>query len=235
MKPRAPVLLTALVVLLGALLCAPAASVAEEATGRLHLSSRPRSRVYIDDVDHGTTDQTRRGVELAPGTYRVRFVCEHEQCEQLTRRSGVKTLTVTAGKETRYLADLFALNGVQAQRPEGVEPAESKTSEPLPDTPRTNDDFGPIPATQLRPTETTGVAVLSSRPRCAVEIDGRFVGTTDRTRMGIALEPGRHRVRFVCEEQTCSELGRRSGVKTLTVVAGQTVRYVADLEALNRR
>jgi len=50
-------------------------------------------------------------VRLAPGTYRVRFVCDDKkECANFEMTSGVKTLTVTAGKETRYLADFFAYN-----------------------------------------------------------------------------------------------------------------------------
>lgn len=81
--------------------------------GTLVLSARPRCKVTIDGNDHGTTDTTRRGVTLPEGTYKVRFVCDDEKvCSSFKHKSGIKTLTVSAGGKTRYLADLFALNGM---------------------------------------------------------------------------------------------------------------------------
>lgn len=86
-----------------------AASGAE--VGMLHLSARPRCDVFIDGTAKGTTDDTRRGLALEPGTYKVRFVCADEsECSEFTRRSGKKTLIVEAGKKTRYHADFYALN-----------------------------------------------------------------------------------------------------------------------------
>jgi hypothetical protein len=87
------------------------APVATQETGVLHLSARPRCRVEIDDVPYGTTDTTRRGIDMPPGTYRVRFVCDDPvECAGFKRRAGTKTLKVEAGKETRYIADFYKLN-----------------------------------------------------------------------------------------------------------------------------
>ena len=86
-------------------------SSAAEETGILHLSARPRCRVEIEGKAYGTTDETRRGIRLPPGTYKVRFMCDDaDECAGFARRSGKKTLEVEAGKETRYLADFYALN-----------------------------------------------------------------------------------------------------------------------------
>ena len=227
-------LLAGLALLLGPTLFAPAAA-ADESTGVLHLSARPECRVWIDGVDHGTTEDTRQGIDMAPGTYRVRFICQHEDCEGFERRSGIKTLAVEAGRRTRYVADLYALNGRESDRAAGPTPTDQNSLDPLPDRPRTDDGLGPLPTAELTPSATRGVMYLSSRPRVAVEVDGRFVGTTDRTRLGLEVEPGTHRVRFLCEEDACAEFERRSGVKTIEVVAGETVRYVADFFALNSR
>ena len=80
-------------------------------TGVLYLAARPQCDVEINGKPEGTTDVTRKGLRLPPGTYRVRFVCSDEaQCGSFERRSGVKTLEVEVGKETRYVADFFALN-----------------------------------------------------------------------------------------------------------------------------
>jgi hypothetical protein len=80
-------------------------------SGVLYLAARPQCEVEINDQPAGTTDVTRKGLRLPPGTYRVRFVCSDDaQCGTFERRSGVKTLEVEVGKETRYVADFFALN-----------------------------------------------------------------------------------------------------------------------------
>jgi len=87
------------------------AAAAGDEVGMLHLSARPRCEVFVDGTSHGTTDDTRRGLALPPGTYKVRFVCADEaECEGFTRRSGKKTLVVESGKKTRYHADFYALN-----------------------------------------------------------------------------------------------------------------------------
>ena len=89
----------------------PTPAPAAEETGVLHVGARPTCDVEINGTPYGTTDVTRRGVRLPPGTYRVRFICSNEaECGQFERRSGVKTLEVKVGKETRYIADFFALN-----------------------------------------------------------------------------------------------------------------------------
>ena len=88
----------------------PAVASSEE-TGVLHVGARPTCDVEINGQPYGTTDETRRGLRLPPGTYRVRFICSNEaECSSFERRSGVKTLEVEVGKETRYVADFFALN-----------------------------------------------------------------------------------------------------------------------------
>jgi serine/threonine protein kinase len=80
-------------------------------TGMLHLSARPRCTVEINGKSYGTTDETRRGLRLPAGTYKVRFVCDDAaECANFKRKSGVKTLIVEPGKETRYLADFYDLN-----------------------------------------------------------------------------------------------------------------------------
>lgn len=86
-------------------------------SGVLHLSARPRCKVSIDGVDYGTTDTTRRGVKLPVGTYKVRFLCDDTaECANFDRVSGIKTLRVEAGNETRYLADFYALNKKKGRR-----------------------------------------------------------------------------------------------------------------------
>jgi serine/threonine protein kinase len=86
-------------------------------SGVLHLSARPRCKVSIDGVAYGTTDTTRRGVKLPVGTYKVRFICDDEaECANFGRVSGIKTLRVEAGSETRYLADFYALNKKKGRR-----------------------------------------------------------------------------------------------------------------------
>ncbi len=92
---------------------APVAATSSEAVehGMLHLSARPRCKVTIGDKSYGTTDETRRGVNLAPGTYTVRFVCDDEsECAGFKRKAGKKTLTVRAGEKTTYVADFYKLN-----------------------------------------------------------------------------------------------------------------------------
>lgn len=214
MRRSIQALFVATALLLALALVLPAA--ADEPTGNLVLSSRPRAQVHIDGVPYGSADDTRGGVRMAPGTYTVRFVCDHEDCEGFDRRSGVKTLTVEADKETRYLTDFFALND-RSRRPR--EPAEV--------------DESTSPVTTR--TDGTGLLVLSARPVCDVEIDGSFVGTSDDTRKGLRLEPGTYRIRYVCSDEACAGLERRSGVKTLKVEEGKETRYIADFFALNSR
>lgn len=94
-----------------------AAAPAATESGMLHLSARPRCKVSIDGTDYGTTDTTRRGVKLPAGTYKVRFVCNDEaECANFKKVSGIKTLKVTGGNETRYLADFYALNKKKRRR-----------------------------------------------------------------------------------------------------------------------
>ncbi len=91
---------------------AAAAEAAPEAEfGMLHLSARPRCLVSIDDKEYGTTDETRRGIRVPAGTYKVHFKCDDEaECESLKKRSGKKTLVVKAGEKTTYTADFYDLN-----------------------------------------------------------------------------------------------------------------------------
>jgi len=95
----------------------PVTPAAVANSGVLHLSARPRCEVEINGKSYGTTDSTRRGVKLPVGTYKVRFVCDDkEECARFAKVSGVKTLKVVAGKETRYLADFYALNKKKGRR-----------------------------------------------------------------------------------------------------------------------
>ena len=95
----------------------PVVAKAPPESGMLHLSARPRCKVSIDGTDYGTTDTTRRGIKLPAGTYKVRFVCDDEaECANFGKVSGVKTLKVTGGNETRYLADFYALNKKKRRR-----------------------------------------------------------------------------------------------------------------------
>jgi hypothetical protein len=56
-------------------------------------------------------------VNLPVGTYKVRFICDDEaECARFKKVSGIKTLKVTTGKETRYLADFYALNKKKSRR-----------------------------------------------------------------------------------------------------------------------
>lgn len=89
----------------------PAPVEAAPATeGRLHISAVPRCRVEIDGKDYGTTDETRRGLQLAAGTYSVRFLCDDAaECEKFKKKSAKKTLTVEAGKASHYTADFYEL------------------------------------------------------------------------------------------------------------------------------
>ncbi|MEE2828136.1 MAG: serine/threonine-protein kinase, partial [Myxococcota bacterium] len=81
------------------------------AVGVLHLSANPACEVSIDGRSYGTTDKTRRGLVLAEGIYKVRFVCANEAvCGEFNRRAGVKTLQVYAGETSRYQVDFYALN-----------------------------------------------------------------------------------------------------------------------------
>jgi serine/threonine protein kinase/cytoskeletal protein RodZ len=93
---------------------APAAAASASDTtevGMLHLSARPRCLVTIGDKAYGTTDETRRGIPMAPGTYKVHFQCDDEaECASLKKTSGKKTLVVRAGEKTTYTADFYDLN-----------------------------------------------------------------------------------------------------------------------------
>jgi len=83
----------------------------EAKAGLMYLSAVPDAHVFIDDRDYGTTEQTRKGLVLDPGVYKVRFVCESEACDGFDRRSGIKTLEVKPGGDTRYVADFVRMNG----------------------------------------------------------------------------------------------------------------------------
>jgi len=88
----------------------PAASDTEP--GILHISARPRCDIEINGESHGTSDETRLGVVLPPGKYKVRFVCSdaEPECAQFSRRSGRKTIEVRSGEKSRYHADFYKLN-----------------------------------------------------------------------------------------------------------------------------
>ncbi len=217
------------VAVLGLIFVAALASPAwAQSTGTLHLSSRPVTNVEIDGVSRGTTDDTRRGLELAPGTYDVRLVCEVTECADLRLRTGKKTLVVQAGQRTRYHADFYALN--DATVPSQATKVEAREAPPQrlpPEEPATN--RSPAPG------EPVATLQLSGRPRARVYIGGVYVGTTDELRVGIAVAPGEHSVRFVCDAAECDDFQRRSGKKTLVVAEGEVVTYVVDFFGLNSR
>ncbi len=211
-----------------ALLLLATPSWAEEVPGTLHLSSRPVTNVEIDGVFKGTTDETRRGIQMAPGTYEVRFVCEVAECADLRLRTGKKTLSVDSGERTRYHADFYALNSVDAPaRAPKAEAAEAPPAELPPEEPAA--DVSPAPG------EPAGTLKLGGRPRARVYIGGAYVGSTDELKTGIAVAPGEHSVRFVCDAPECADFQRRSGKKTLVVGDGEDVTYVVDFFGLNSR
>jgi len=86
------------------------------------------------------------------------------------------------------------------------------------------------------PTETTGTLHLAAIPRCRIEINGDDVGTSDKTRKGIAVKPGTYVVRFRCDEKLdaeCAKLERKGAKKTLKVKAGEAKRFKANFFELN--
>ncbi len=89
----------------------PIASAAGAEPGILHISARPRCNIEIDGQDRGTSDETRLGVVLPPGTYSVRWVCSKDEpeCAQFKRRSGRKTVEVRSGEKDRYHVDFYKL------------------------------------------------------------------------------------------------------------------------------
>jgi serine/threonine protein kinase len=100
---------------------APEAEVAQFAIGAkvpktmgtLHLAAIPRCRIEINGQDIGTSDETRRGVAVKPGTYVVRFACDQKldaECAKLERKGAKKTLKVQAGEAKRFKANFFELN-----------------------------------------------------------------------------------------------------------------------------
>jgi serine/threonine protein kinase len=82
-------------------------------TGTLHLAAIPRCRIEIDGEEIGTSDETRKGVAVLPGTYVVRFFCDETlepECAKLKRKGAKKTLKVKAGEAKRFKANFFELN-----------------------------------------------------------------------------------------------------------------------------
>ena len=71
---------------------------------------------------------------------------------------------------------------------------------------------------------------LSARPRCNIEIDGEDRGTSDETRLGVVLPPGKYSVRWICskEEPECAQFKRRSGRRVVEVRSGEKDRYHVD-------
>lgn len=211
---RTPLLAAALLLLAGS----PAAADDDEpppaGQGTLHLSARPACSVELDGSPIGNTRALRRGIDLAAGTYVVRFVCDAPECAAFEQKTGKKTLTVEAGGTTRYMADFYALNG------ESKDPAEPDRTDrvelpPVPDGP-------------------TGTLVLTGTPGARVNLDGAAVGRVDAdTPLTLTLQPGEYVVRFTCDGDACDGFSRRSGRKTLLVQAGTEVRYEVDFHALN--
>ncbi len=190
-------------------------AIAEEPTGTLHISARPRCTVEIDGKDYGTTDDTRKGIPLPAGSYTVRFVCaDEEKCAQFDKRSGRKTLAVEAGKETRYLADFYALN----QR--GGRSTSSSSPEPA---------AAPPP----KPEGPAGALTLTAKPGARVEIGSTAYGSIGAEPWTVWLPPGEHVVRFVCEGAACDGMTRRSGRKTIAITEDAETRYEVDFFGLN--
>jgi len=62
-------------------------------------------------IDLGSTDETRKGVWLPAGTHRIRFICDdEEECKDLPKKSGGKTITVEAGKDIAYRVNFYTIN-----------------------------------------------------------------------------------------------------------------------------
>ena len=209
-------------------------------TGTLHLSSRPVTEVFIDGVAHGTTADTRSGIQLDAGTYSVRFLCSDAECEQFRLRSGKKTLVVAAGASVRYHADFFALNGRTASTspsgtgsaPDGTDSAPDGTDS----APRGSSTDAPAPPFVSPAADQPGGRLfISATPNARVTIDGADAGTTAQLADGIRLTPGSHVLRFVCDAEPCADFSRRSGKKTIEIVDGQDQRYAVDFFALNGR
>jgi len=79
-----------------------------------------------------------------------------------------------------------------------------------------------------------GLLYLDCKPRCLVEIGARTY-SSEQTSQGLIFAPGRYRVRFVCDDPVCDDYERRSGIKTLDVLADEETRYTADFVQLNSR
>ncbi len=85
-------------------------------TGTLHLAAIPRCRIEINGQEVGTSDETRKGVAVKPGSYVVRFRCDERldaECAKLERKGAKKTLKVKAGEAKRFKANFFELNESQ--------------------------------------------------------------------------------------------------------------------------
>jgi len=152
-------------------------------------------------------------------------------------------LEPTAATETPELAVVEA-----EPTPRPVEPRPSWTPPPSPAptaTPAPTPEPTALPATPEpttpRPTpEPTpnappmGLLYLDCKPRCLVEIGARTY-SSEQTSQGLIFAPGRYRVRFVCDDPVCDDYERRSGIKTLDVLADEETRYTADFVQLNSR
>jgi serine/threonine protein kinase len=111
------------------------------------------------------------------------------------------------------------------------EPVEVSTPPPSPAPTEARVRAQPTPVTEA---PKMGLLYLTTEPKCLVEIDER-TWTSEQTRMGLLFPPGRYTVRFVCDDPICDGFERRSGVKTLQVLAGDDTRYHADFHEINRR
>ena len=94
--------------------------------GFVRLSARPRCRVVSHScpcpwakdgpapaggVPLGTTDETRKGVWLPVGTHRIRFICDDaEECKDFKKDSGVKTVTIKAGKNSPHSVNFYEID-----------------------------------------------------------------------------------------------------------------------------
>ncbi|MBJ93416.1 MAG: hypothetical protein CMP23_02975 [Rickettsiales bacterium] len=108
------------------------------------------------------------------------------------------------------------------------------------------------PAAEESDPSEMGFVRLVARPRCRVirhtcpcpwakartspPDAGVALGTTDDTRKGVWLPAGKHRIRFICDdEEECKNFKNRTGGKTITVEAGEKKIYKVDFYAINER
>ncbi|MCO4773503.1 MAG: hypothetical protein KDA24_25950, partial [Deltaproteobacteria bacterium] len=107
-------------------------------------------------------------------------------------------------------------------------------------TPKPKPKPAPTPAPEPVATADSvepGILHISARPRCRIQINDQDRGTSDETRLGVVLEPGKYNVRFVCDEAEpeCAQFKHKSGRKTIEVRSGEKSRYHADFYRINEK